>query len=1608
MEEKQRLTVLENLLDRIRTRIPEAQRSPLIRIAERYYAGVALDDLEATSAEDLYGAMLSHWRTARQRAPGDATLRIYTPVFDRDGWRSPHTVIEVVTDDMPFLVDSLSMVLTQRRLTTHLLVHPTFTVFRDERGELCGYAPERTADGTELKESWMRFEVDPIAGEPEREALRTELTAVLTDVRAVVADWPAMRAQMQGVIAETAALGANPPCPGADLDEALAFLRWLDDHHFTYVGFRAFDLRHDAQGEYLEQTPGSSLGIYRLRAVKSVLRIPPYLRELALSHEPLVLTKSAVLSTVHRPVQLDYVGVKRFDAQGTVVGEWRFQGLYTSAAYDARPSQIPLLRHKLASIIARAALDPDGHASKALEHILHTLPRDELIQADVTTLHQTAIGILNHQGRQKLKVYARPDPFGRFVSVLVCAPRDRYDTQLRKRMQSILVARFDGTGSEFNVQFTEGVTAQVHFIVWTLPGPPRTADTRELEALLTAAMQSWPDLLRAELLEVFGEAQGLALFERYGDAFPLGYRDECTPRTALVDIQHIESIRAGKPLAMHLYRPPETSTDLRFKLYGQHRALPLSDVLPMLERMGLKVLAATPYEIRPAGASERWIINFVLVPLVAVDIDIPEVKERFQEAFAQVCAGQMESDGFNALVLLAGLDWREVTLLRAYCKYLLQTRTPFSQAYMEETLGRNPRIARQLVELFHGHHSPREAQEPNLLRERIARCEKAIDAVTSLDEDRILRLFLNTTLATLRTNYYQLDRDGQAKAHLALKFDSALVPELPPPRPKYEIFVYAPYFEAIHLRGGLVARGGLRWSDRREDFRTEVLGLMKAQMIKNALIVPVGAKGGFFAKQLSVGASRDEVQREIIRCYRGFIHGLLDLTDNRVGGRIEPPPEVVRRDGDDPYLVVAADKGTASFSDLANEIAAEYGFWLGDAFASGGSLGYDHKKMAITARGAWVSVSRHFAELGLDVQTTPFRVIGIGDMSGDVFGNGMLRSRQIRLIAAFNHQHIFIDPDPNPELAFRERERLFALPRSTWQDYDTQLISPGGGVYSRGLKSIALSDAARAALGIDRARLNPNDLIRALLRAPVDLLWNGGIGTYVKASSETHLAVGDRANDAVRIDASELRCKVVGEGGNLGFTQRARVEFALNGGHINTDAIDNSGGVDCSDHEVNIKILLDQCVVDGDLTLKQRNQLLRRMTEDVARLVLRGNYQQTQAISLAARHGSYFLYDHLRLIERLEREGRLDRELEALPSSAALNQREADKRGLTRPEIAVLLGYSKIRTYQSLVESDLSGDDFLRRELFDYFPAPLRRKFHAAIERHSLGREITATHLGNQVINRMGGTYIQRMEDETESSVPEIVRAYLAAREVFGTESLWQAIDDLDLALDAGVQLDMLFEVRRLLDRATRWLLRQHPGPLPVCATVARFQPVVTDVLALLPYAIRGEGRQQLELAAQGLIDRGVPARLAWSVANLDAAIAALDITEVASHDGHAVERVALIHYALGDCLDLNWLNERLRELPRDNRWKRGVRTSLREDANRSRRLVTERILRQPIAVGVDPLDADAQLTGWRKTVAAPFERYHAIITELRATANGKPDLAMLTVATEALRALAI
>ena len=1451
----------------------------------------------------------------------------------------------------------------------------------------------------------MHFEVDRQTDDNALAALKTEIRKVLDDIHMVVDDWPAMRGKIKEIIPFIEA--QSLPVPDEEKTESLAFLRWMENHHFTFIGFRAYDLVQENEQDMLRLVSGSGLGILREtlsdtgRASQSFAHIPPPLRKLARAHTLLIITKSTAISTVHRPVHLDYIGIKRYNEAGEVIGEWRFLGLYGSAAYSARPNDIPILRQKVDYVIDKAGYPVAGHDRKALQHILETFPRDEMFQFSEDELFVVAMGILQVRERHKLGLFLRRDLFGRFVIALVYVPRDRYDTRMRQRIQEILMQNLEGQACEFNIQLSESPLARVHFIIRTRPDKAVEYDETELQTLMSEALVSWQDGLLSALYNKVGEARATRLFDRYSEAFPHAYHDDYSPRTAVQDILRLESIRHEKPLAMHLYQPPEAENELlRFKVFGRERAMPLSDIMPMLERMGLRVLSARPYQIEPHQDGLHWITEFDMLPADDVDVDVLKIKSIFQEAFAKVCSGEMENDGFNRLVLAAELNWREVTILRTICKYLLQTRMPFSQAYMENALATHPYIARQLVALFDARFSPSEQNAETRSHQLVNVISEALDQVANLDEDRILRNFLTLIQALLRTNYYQTDSSDKPKPYLSFKLDPRELPTLPEPRPMFEIFIYSPRVEGVHLRGGPVARGGLRWSDRREDFRTEILGLMKAQMVKNAVIVPVGAKGGFVPKQLPGGDNRDALQAEVIDCYKIFIRGLLDITDNLVEGQVITPNNIIRHDGDDPYLVVAADKGTATFSDIANELAKEYGFWLGDAFASGGSVGYDHKKMGITARGAWESVKRHFRELGVNTQAEPFTVIGIGDMSGDVFGNGMLLSNQIKLVAAFNHMHIFIDPNPDPAISFKERQRLFNLPRSAWTDYDATLVSKGGGIYSRRAKSITLSEEARKVLSTDVETFTPNELIKVILTAPADLLWNGGIGTYVKASYEQHSDAGDRANDNLRIDATQLRCKVVGEGGNLGFTQLGRIEYARNGGCINTDAIDNSGGVDCSDHEVNIKILLDQIVASGDMTGKQRNQLLADMTGEVAQLVLEHNYLQSQAISIAQAQAPLLLSDHSYFIRSLEKEGRLQRKLEFLPNDEAIAEREAKETGLTRPEIAVIIAYSKIRLFEELVASDITRDPYLSQELIDYFPQPIQERFVQRMNDHPLKHEIIATQITNSMVNRMGGSFWPRIQDSTGDHAADIARAYTVSREVFQIQSLWCEIDALDNQGAASVQLNMVIETRRLLGHASLWFLRNRRPPLSIAETVEQFRPAATIISEQLTKLLHSDDRNALRERMRPYTQAGVSKTMARHIAGLEAWLSSLDISEVANDTNTDLLSVAEMYFTLSSKLNLHWLTEQIKLLPRLNTWQRKARTGLLDEVRNELRALSM----QMISTTEADKSPTERVSAWLSRNRIGIDHCHTVFDDIRA--GGKPELAMLTVAMRELRAL--
>ncbi|HUP93221.1 MAG TPA: NAD-glutamate dehydrogenase, partial [Solimonas sp.] len=1244
------------------------------------------------------------------------------------------------------------------------------------------------------------------------------------------------------------------------------------------------------------------------------------------------------------------------------------------------------------------------HSGKNLKLILHTLPRDELFQSSEEELFETCTGIRALRDRHTLKLFMRRDRYGRFYSCLVYLPRDRYSRELRDRIAQELLEICNGTAVDRNVEFPRGFSARIQYIVRTLPGTRIALSTAEVEQRLIAATRSWREQLR-EVMQKVPRPENAQLLARFADAFPLSYTESSRPLEAAADLQFLTRLDD-----LHTVLPrllvDESAKAVGLKLYSWRKPVELSDVMPTLENFGLRIARQEPTEVTPKDLPALWIQEFTIRNAGASDLAPEAQKSYFETAFLKTWTGETENDGLNRLVLGAGLDWRQVTCLRLITKYLLQTGLPFSQAYIEQLLADHAQIARLLVRLFETRFDPQVADAQRKSGEiKIAQeLDALLDKVASLDGDRVLRAALSVVRAGLRTNYYQLNEKGERKHYVSLKLDPKKVPELPAPLPMFEVFVYAPEVEGIHLRGGKVARGGLRWSDRRQDFRTEVLGLMKAQQVKNTVIVPVGAKGGFVVKR-GDPANREAWQKTGIECYRTFVRGLLDITDNYVGGKVVVRPGIVRYDGDDPYLVVAADKGTATFSDIANALSAEYNHWLGDAFASGGSVGYDHKKMGITAKGAWESVKRHFREIpldasgrGKDIQAEEFSVVGIGDMSGDVFGNGMLLSHKIRLLAAFDHRHIFIDPNPDLEASFRERERMFALPRSSWDDYDKKLISTGGGVYPRSAKLIKLAPEAQKALHLNKANVTPNELMNGILKAPVDLLWNGGIGTYVKSTYQSHQEVGDRANDAIRVNGKELRCKVVGEGGNLGFTQLGRVEYALHGGHLNTDAIDNAGGVHSSDREVNIKIPLNGLMAQGKLTREERDPLLASMTDDVAHFVLRDSYIQSAAVSMLEQEASSRLDEHANLIRLLERDGLLNRQIEYLPDDEAMKERRTQGKGLTRPELAVLLAYSKISMYDAMLRSDVPDDPFFERDLLANFPPAVIARYREAYVHHQLRREIIATMLTNAVVNRMGVSFSHRLAEDHGVPRAEIIKAYAAAHQIYDGDRYWLAIEALDNRLPAKQQYRLYYRAIGLLKHATSWIVNSRNVHQPILSIVARFKDAVAAGERLLPDSLPPAYREDWDRAVAGMQKDGAPHDVAVMLANTKVLGSALDIVELAEGAKVPLGEAAGVYFAIGERFRLLWLLSAIVGLQAQNKWQALARTNLRDDTYRIQRMLSERVLLHP---GATP---QARVEAW---MAANDSRVKFALTRLQELQSiGATDFPTLAVAARELRKL--
>ncbi|RCS30982.1 NAD-glutamate dehydrogenase [Rhodanobacter denitrificans] len=1575
----------------------------------------------------LVGSLLEFMQ---QRRGGHASVRVLSPEDVHAG----RSLLQIVTDDMPFLVDTVSMIVAAK-LQIHAVIHPVLKATRDASGRLLGLGGESGA-----AESVMHFEIDRVADAAEQAQLATQVETALDDVRAAVGDWAAMRDKALAIASDLPQ--RRLPLDAASVQEAGEFMRWVAADNFTFLGYREYEVT-DADGDrVLRAIDGSGLGILRNNERSMA---PRSLRTLAASELPqsgstdaIILTKTNARSHVHRPGYMDYIGVLQFDVNGRAKAEQRFLGLFSSNAYMSRPQDVPLVRHKVEAVLARSGLKRDSYSGKSLRHVLETLPRQELLQSTEDELFATAMGILELRQRAHTQLFMRRDRYGRFFTCMVFVPRDRFNTSVRERIEAMLGAALHAEQIDSSVQMGEAALARLHIVLRPKIGDQPSYDLAELEQGVASIVRNWHDEVRDALVQLRGEHEGVVLANRYARALPAGYVEEVSPQVAAEDVHQLSQLVGDNALRMSFYHPPKAPETLRFKVYRSGGDIALSEVLPQLENLGLRVLTEHVYDV--AGEASLSIQDFEVQPVGKLTFSVEQVGALFEDAFEQIWRGNAENDGFNRLVLGAKLSWRQVAMLRGYCKYLLQTGATFSQSYMEETLNRYPAVAGLLVELFLAKFDPRrealsadelkaagatlaaemlalipasvQVAQPGLIGELSASLSKPRDQqvqavenaigillenVASLDEDRILRSFVKLIRATLRTSFFQ-QWDGAYRDYISYKLDSHKLPDLPKPVPYREIWVCAPRVEGIHLRFGAVARGGLRWSDRREDFRTEVLGLVKAQMVKNTVIVPVGSKGGFFVKKAPAitgqPSDRDAQLAEGIACYRLFINGLLDITDNLVEGKVVNPHDVVRHDADDPYLVVAADKGTATFSDIANAISIEHNYWLGDAFASGGSHGYDHKGMGITARGAWESVKRHFRALGRDSQSQDFTCVGIGDMSGDVFGNGMLLSGHTRLLAAFDHRHVFLDPNPDAARTFVERQRMFKLPRSSWDDYDKSLISAGGGVYPRSAKSIPISPEVRAVLGLkpDVEQMAPTDLLSAILKAPVDLLWNGGIGTYVKSSAETHADVGDRANNALRVNGAELRCKVVGEGGNLGFTQKGRIEAAQKGVLLNTDFIDNSAGVDTSDHEVNIKILLNDAVQRGELSFDARNTQLAAMTDEVAQLVLWDNYRQNEAITLMEHQSVHRLGSMAHFIRTLEAEGTLDRQVENLPSEAELAERKSRGLGLTRPELAVLLSYDKIRLFQQLLDSDVPEDPYLSKELVRYFPVPLHEKYAAHMQRHRLKREIIATAVTNSTINRMGATFMMRMQEDTGQGPAAIAKAYTAAREILEARELWAQIEALDAKVAEDTQVDAIKQIWSLLRHMTRWLLNRPGGSLDIAANVARYQSGVSALRKALPGVLTPTGQGDFSSSQEKWEGLGLPAELALRLARMPELRAALDMADVSQLSGQPIEKVAGVFYELGEALDLEWLRDQIEALPVEGHWHAQARGSLLDELNHQHRALAQQVLNLGgDSKGVSPVQA------WLQRDDATLQYTRSMLAEIL-TQNADYPIASVAV----------
>ncbi len=1523
-------------------------KKTLAAFSKAFYQRVPVEDMEGWSAKDLHNVIASLYAAAETRKPHRQNVRVFTPEQKRDGWHAPHSVIQMINDDMPFIIDSVTAELAAQNLTVEVMFHPIVQAERAKGGKLKDVRAEKSRGY--ITESHVYIQLEQMLSQDAADKLEKRLNAVLDDVRAATGDWKNLMVRMDDVVRSLEA-SSNDPARPDDLSEAYDFLRYLQNSNFTFLGYRAFKFSGTGSKTQSTPVPGTALGVLKHNKTFCFGRGAgsPEVAAMRQAKSPVMISKLIdQYSAVHRRAPLDAVSIRTYDRKGHLSGMHLFVGLFTSGTYSCRTGEVPLVRLKVREVIKKSGFHSGTHDRAALEHILETMPRDELFQASVDEIYETAIGLLGLQARHRVALFTHIDPMQQYMSCLVYVPRDRYNTKFRAQAGTILEEAVGGEYTNYFTNLDDSPLARILFTIRFNAGPRQRFDQEETERKLIEIGREWDERLRQVLIMTHGKKQGVALADAYGKAFSSAYHESVDLTNALHDIRRLEDLlHSDDKICVDFYRlQGEPENTARLKVYHKDSPVSLSDILPVLENMGLKGLSEMPYEVHPAerGTKTVWIHDFELLGVEKIRLDL--VKANFEETFLQVWKGRAENDALNKLVLNANLTWREIIILRTYNKFMRQQKFPFSVAYIEQVLGMYPRIARELVNMFLEMHDPK-LKMPQEKRgsKTAARIEGMLQDVQKLDHDRILRGFKALIENTLRTNYFQTHADGTPKSVLAVKLNSHNVPDLPLPRPHVEIFVYSSRVEAVHLRGGEIARGGIRWSDRHDDFRTEILGLMKSQMVKNAVIVPVGAKGGFVVKQPPKTGGRTAYQEEGIECYKIFIRALLDLTDNNVGGKIIRPRDVVCYDGIDPYLVVAADKGTATFSNIANALSAEKGFWLGDAFASGGSAGYDHKAIGITARGGWESVMRHFHEMGKNTQTQPFTLVGVGDMAGDVFGNGMLLSKKMRLLGAFNHIHIFCDPDPDMTASYAERARLFKA-RGGWDMYDKKKLSAGGMVYERSAKTLKLTPQIKKCFGIEEDSVTPDELILAILKAEVELIWFGGIGTYIKSSKQSHADVDDKSNDSIRVNANEVRARVIGEGANLGVTQLARIEYARLGGRINTDFIDNSGGVDCSDHEVNIKILLADVMAKGKMTLSQRNKLLQKMTKEVAALVLRDNYQQTQSLSLLQFRAKKDLGTHAEFIRDLEKAGLIKRSLEGLPDEETLTRLAHEGRGLTRPEFCVLLAYAKMTLFTQLMKTDIPDDPALEGLLFDYFPKELH-KYGKEIRNHKLKRGIIATQVVNVLVNRMGPTFVQSRILKVGASDEEVIRAFMIVMESFRVNEIFKSVEALDGKVPYQAQMTAFHEIAQMVKRAVTWFLRFGGGHLQVTEGIDSYKPGVEmlrrEIKRVIPEGI-GEG---LARAEAQFINKGLPEAIAEEIAVLNLLSSANDIITIAHRTKCDIRSIAVAYFETGELLGLDWLRRQAAHIDTQNSWQARVVSGLTDDFFSQQAELTAAILQE-------------------------------------------------------------